>query len=195
MTVEYIQEIMLRIAEIDITNYVIAPGILIATSALTLQYISHRNSVLDSEFERQNKIHQFTGERTVNVPNFTRNDYGITIGLTKTVIKEKNSKLYKIWKYLNPFKDIDGKTIMAFSMPRAEGISTGLYAIEGWPNDSLINRGMIMHYGHQKSMFFVEIDSVEVRRVTPALADVANSDSLELTEDDEVLSENFGVFL
>lgn len=195
LLVEHSREIISYIVGTDITSRLIAPSVLVATAALILQYISHRSSVLDTQFERQNKIHQFTGEQPVNVPKFTKHDYMITVELTKTVVKEKDGKLYKIWKYLNPLKDIDGTTIMTFFISNTGNIDTGLYAIEGWSSGSLINRGMIMHHPYQKSMLFVEIDSVEVREVTPTLADIAYSDSLELTEDDEVLKENLNVFL
>ncbi len=191
--VEYLEVLVNWITGID-TSSLIAPGLTIATVSLVLQYISHRNSVLDSEFERQTKIHQFTGEQPVNLQDFTGNQYDITVELTKTVVHEKDSKIYQFWKYFWPLSDISGHTLLAFDLTRDGGMGYGLYAIEGWPDDSLIERGMIMNFSYQKSLLFIQVDSVDIRKVTPAIALIANSSNLELTEDDEVLKKNLGVF-
>jgi hypothetical protein len=191
--VEWLEAVINWITGIN-TSSVIAPGITIATVSLVLQYISHRNSVLDSEFERQTKIHQFTGEQPVNLQNFTGEEYDITVELTKTVVVEKDSKIYDFWKYFWPLSDISGHTLLVFHLSRDGGMGYGLYAIEGWSNDSLIERGMIMNYSYQKSLLFIQVDSVDVRKVTPAIGLIADSPNLELTEDDEVLKKNLGVF-
>lgn len=195
MLQESLDSLPVSVPSVKTSTAIIAAGVVVAVLSLILQYLSHRHSIIDTPFERETKISQFLGDELVNVPGFTAKGYDLQVRQTKVVVNENKGLRNSLWKYLNPFSDISGTTLVTLELAAAGGIPHGVYSIKGWSDcDCLIRDGIILHKRGAVSLLCVEIESVDIREPVFELGNLANSSELELSTNDEELVESWNTF-
>jgi hypothetical protein len=155
----------------------LAAPILVGTVSLVLQYISHRNSVLDSKFERERKIEEILGgSRPYQLDNFTTSQYSVRLTPDRVRIKTKQGRIHSFFKYLNPFGELQGNSLILFEFELTAGnLSQGPYKVSGFPAESGIEEGVLIVTPHnQVSIFAVDINTVNQYQVSSELGNLWN---------------------
>lgn len=154
----------------------IAP-IIVGTISLVLQYISHRNSVLDSKFERERKIEEvLKNSRPYKLQNFTNNHYSAHLTFERVRIKAKKGCIHSFLKYLNPFGELQGHSLILFEFELSAGsLSQGPYKVSGFPAESGIEEGiLIVTPQSYVSVFAVDINTVNQYQASSELGNLWN---------------------
>jgi len=119
-------------------------SLLVITVSAVLQYISHRHNVVDTRFEREQKIKTNLGTDQIEVEEFTENEYDISIRLSDVDVRERTGRLYRWKKLLFPTADIDGTTVAKMEVKPDHNIAYGLYEIEGFKDEYGGLRGVFL---------------------------------------------------
>lgn len=167
-------------------------SLIIITVSAILQYISHRHNVVDTRFEREQKIMTQLGEEQVEVEGFSNDELDLSIRVLDVDVKENTSRIYHLKKILVPTSDIEGTTVVKIGVKPDHGIPPGMYAIEGWESDEGVLRGIFLNVPDSKDMMTVEINTVGVYEVPPKLSEnLGMSRNLKLVDKTED-AEDFG---
>lgn len=171
----------------------LAVSVSIATISLILQYLSQRNSVLDTEYEREDKLREDIGSEMVSIENFPEDGDLIGVSLLRPLVVEKSGFLYRIWKYLYPFGDLKGQTKLLLKIDPPDGVPIGYYAITGWSDDSNIISGNLLNKPTARPTIGIKIDSVDLIEVRSAIGELGKSD-IELSRDPDEMTESIAHF-
>lgn len=162
-------------------------SLVIITVSMVLQYISHRHNVVDSRFEREQKIEKQLGYEPVVAPGFTQDEYEISVRLFDVDVRERSGLWYKLKKLLIPTTDIEGTTVVKLEVKPDNEIPPGLYIIEGWEDGKRAIRGTLTRVPDENDMLTIELDTVNPYVVPPTLTDnMMYTSNLRLVEDDNV---------
>jgi len=176
--VQFVSGLFSGLPTISAETALLAAPIFVATISLVLQYISHRNSVLDSRFEREQKIDEIIGgSRPYELDNFTGTGYSALLTLDRVRIKENQGRLHTLFKYLNPFGELQGDSLIAFEFEMAAGhFRQGPYHVSGFPDNTGIEEGiLIVTPSNQISVFAVDVDTVDQYAVSSKLGHLSNA--------------------
>jgi len=155
----------------------------IITTSTILQYISHRHSVVDTRFEREQKIKEQLGEEQIKVEAFTEDDYDISIKVFDVDVREESGILYKLKKIIIPTADIDGTTVVKMGIKPDSNIPLGMYTIQGFKKDGGCLRGIVLRLPDSNDMITLEVDTVNPYRVPPTLTNnMTLTDNLYLVD-------------
>lgn len=171
----------------------LAISVSIATISLVLQYLSQRNSVLDTEYEREQKLREEIGSEMVSIENFPEAEGIIGVSLLRPVVNEKSNLLYKIGKYLHPFGDLKGQTKLLLQVDPPDRVPVGFYAIVGWEDDSDIVSGNLLNKPTARPTIGLKVDSVDLIEVRSAIGDLGG-DGLELSKDPDDRTDSIAHF-
>ena len=117
-------------------NPLVSFSVFVATVSLLLQYLSSRSTALDSDYDREEKIDgKIKKIGNLFTDKFTTEDHTIELEFIKSTVNEKNSLRYRIWKYINPFIDIQGTTRLNFKITQPLDLDPGDYEIRYFPTD------------------------------------------------------------
>lgn len=113
-----------------------SPSVIVGLASLVvifisavLQYLSHRHNVVDTRFEREQKIKTNLGTNQIEVEKFTDDEYDISIRLVDVDVREKSGRLYRLKKLLLPTGDIERTTVAKMEVKPNHSIEYGLYEI------------------------------------------------------------------
>lgn len=143
--------------------------------SIFLQYISHRH-VVDSRYEREQKIKDQLGTEQIKVESFTEREYDIQIRVYYVDVREKDGILYNIARLLVPTSDIDGTTVVKMGIHPESEMPYGIYMLRGWDesqdNPSII-RGILTTTpdSDENDMSMLEVDIVNMYTVPPTLTE------------------------
>ncbi|XGI84402.1 hypothetical protein ACEU6E_03910 [Halorutilales archaeon Cl-col2-1] len=175
---QFVSGLFSGLTSISAETALLAAPIFVATVSLVLQYISHRNSVLDSRFEREQKIDEVIGgSRAYELDDFTGTGYSARLTPDRVRIKENQGRLHTLFKYLNPFGELQGDSLIAFEFGMTgEDFRQGAYHISGFPDDTGIEEGiLIVTPNSQISVFVVDVDTVDQYEVSSNLGNLWNA--------------------
>jgi hypothetical protein len=177
----------------SITSVIQTTTVAIGAVSLVLNYISHRDSVFDSQYERESKIDDKMDRLPLSFGDLSAEKYVCHLNYIKSTVYETEPP-FAGWGFLLPRAEIDGQTKLSFSIvkSREENITElgeGKYVadIES-SNTSLTTVGVNIE-SDTGGMVHVMIDSVDVDEVGRSVSTMGTAEfSLEENENrfDEV---------
>jgi hypothetical protein len=170
-------------------NPLVSFSVFVATVSLLLQYLSSRSTALDSDCEREEKIdgkikklgNLFTDE-------FTAEDHTIELEFIKSTVNESDGLRYQIWKYINPFLDIQGKTRLNFKITQPLDLDPGDYEITGDFEHASLGQVTLRVMPNTASLLFVTVNSVIISEVAKSLTEIDSIESLKIQQKKENIS-------
>lgn len=166
-----------------------------------LQYISHRHEVVDTRFEREQKIKKNLGSKRMEVAEFTQESFDIAVRVGFVDVRERSGVAYRAKKLLWPFGSIEGTTVVKMDLHPDSDIPLGLYRVEGL--ESIDKNGLrgivgVVPEDTERDFVTLEIDTVDPYEVPPTL-----SNNMNFTEDISLVdmtnshqdAEEFGILM
>lgn len=168
---------------VSMTNWhLLSLSIIIATISVTLQYLSHRYTVLDTEHEREQKIKESIPSEGTHIPEFADTDKQVKVRLHTVVVSEYESKQYVLQKYLYPFSNINGRTKAILEVESLKPLPVGVFAINGWSQESTVLQACFLHRPPAAPIVAIHIDSVRLNDVKSAFGGISK-DGLQLSDE------------
>ncbi|MDS0223646.1 hypothetical protein NDI54_20090 [Haloarcula sp. S1AR25-5A] len=159
----------------------VSVSVFVATVSLVLQYLSHRSTTLDSVYEREEQIDgkiQKLGELFTD--EFTADGSTLKIEFIKSTVHEKETRIYRICKYMDPFSNIQGTTKINFKATSSPELETGDYEITGDFEDAHLEKLALRVMPTTTDLLFVTVDSVIISDVAAAITEMDEIDNLEI---------------
>lgn len=165
-------------------------GVVVAGASLTLNYFSHRTSVIDTPFERESKIDQKIERIPIAIGEFSKDNYEIVVEYIKSTIDEEQMGWYS-YRFISPFGEMRGQTQISFSIRNADSdLESKKYVSDLSDMETQISKIGVNVEADTGGMLHVTVDTVEVSEVGNSIADITALD-YSLEQDSEVFEKEF----
>ncbi|MFC7068095.1 hypothetical protein [Halobaculum lipolyticum] len=153
---------------------------------MVLSYISHRHSVVDSRFEREEKLKTKLGAvGSVTCEGFTEDEYQLRVKVADVDVREPSGRIYRYKKLLLPTAEIGGNAVVKLDIHENTDIPLGSYVVKGFNDDDGVIQGTLTVSDEYVNTLILEVDSVDTYRVPPMLTNALSySPNLRLDPDE-----------
>ena len=170
-------------------NPLVSFSVFVATVSLLLQYLSSRSTALDSDCEREERINgKIKKLGNLFTDEFTAEDHTIELEFIKSTVNESDGLRYQIWKYINPFLDIQGKTRLNFKITQPLDLDPGDYEITGDFEHASLGQVTLRVMPNTASLLFVTVNSVIISEVAKSLTEIDSIELLKIQQKKENIS-------